>query len=66
MGIGLPVLCGGIEILAEGKELIALLHRLISPATGEQHGEDNAIQYGKNLSHTLLKRKNSRFISSVI
>ena len=54
VGIGLPVLCGGIEVFADGKELVAFLHRLICPATGDQHGADDAIQYGESLSHTLI------------
>ena len=66
VGVGLPVLCGSIEVFAEGIEFVALLHGLICPTTDKQQGADNAIYDNANLSHTLLKRKNKRFISSGI
>ena len=54
VGIGLSVLCGGIEVFADGKELVAFLHRLICPATGDQHGADDTIYDDANFSHTLI------------
>ena len=53
MGIGLTVLCGGVEIFAEGIELVALSHRLVCSATGDQHGADGEIYDNSNLLHTL-------------
>ena len=63
MGIGLTILCGSIEVFADGIELIAFLHGLISPATDQQQGTDDAQDEDVTFSHTLLKRKDRHFIA---